>query len=212
MNHTPRFACCLLFTRLVFGSVELEYVGMLMQCLETMVVVWMKMFPNQNGCTLAVSRREWRLNICTDSKVRMAAFAGRGGMEIQSSMWWRSPRHPKECAGVFYPSCVRVDCRNKLIKRYCRQDSRCLAETCNQTRLGRHGWEQKLVPLSQMQRQAVDATMNFCYKAAVPSSIPPLMADDVHVNVAPSLKARVGSLAKSIWERSFRSSFEKFSP
>ena len=24
---------------------------------------------------------------CTDSKVRMAAFAGRGGMETQSSMW-----------------------------------------------------------------------------------------------------------------------------
>ena len=29
------------------------------------------------------------------------------------------------------------------------------------------------------------------------SSIPPLMADDVHLNVAPSLKVRVGSLAKS---------------
>ena len=47
----------------------------------------------------------------------------------------------------------------------------------------------------------MDGTMNFCYKAAVPSSIPPLVADDVHLNVAPSLKVRLckqrSSLAKS---------------
>ena len=39
------------FSSRVWYLVALEYVGMLMQCLETMVVVWMKMFPNQNGRT-----------------------------------------------------------------------------------------------------------------------------------------------------------------
>ena len=51
-------------------------------------------------------------------------------------------------------------------------------------------------------RQAVDDTMNFCCTKQAHSSIPPLMADDVHLNVAPSLKVRLceqcSSLAKSI--------------
>ena len=51
-----------------------------------------------------------------------------------------------------------------------------------------------------------DAEDEFCTKQAH-SRIPRLMADDVHLNVAPSLKVRVSkqpsSLAKSICEQSF---------
>ena len=169
MNHTPRYACCLLFARLVFGSVELEYVGMLMQCLETMA--------------LAVSRREWWLNICTDSKVRMAAFAGTVEEEWKSNPPSGEGRRDtqKSVLGFisdgFLPSCVRVDCRNKsIIRRNCERDSSCLAETC--VDMAGRGTREETSSIES------DAEDEFCTKQAH-SSIPPLMADDVHLNLAP---------------------------
>ena len=70
--------------------------------------------------------------ICQGLQFRCAAPAGRGGMEAETSLRWRSSRRQKECVGVYFngfPSGHSQDWLPEQINRsHCERDSSCLAQ------------------------------------------------------------------------------------
>ena len=172
------------------------------------VVVWMKTFPNQNGCTLAVSRREWRLKIAQTPKWEWLP------LQVEEE-WKPNPpcgeghRYTQESvlgfiSMVFYPSCVRVDCRNMPIRRNCRRDSRCLAEAwVDMAGRGIRAETSSIESDAEVQSGLILASLRWWLMMSI-WMLHPHWKWDCASNEA--------LWPKVIWERSFGASFEKFLP
>ena len=85
-----------------------------------MVALWR--FPGENDGWIFAQTPKWEwLPLQVAEEWKPNPPCGEGHRDTQKSVMGF-------ISMVFYPSCVRVDCRNMSIRRNCRRDSRCLAE------------------------------------------------------------------------------------
>ena len=149
-----------------------------------------------------------RTRICPRVQVRCAAIAGRAAMETQSPMRGRSPRHRKACAGVYFDGFQTQPCQGWLQKqidrRNCLRHSRCLAQgeaSIDEAGRGMRA-ETNSIEIESEAKANCRWHYDFFFTKRPHSNVPPLMSDDILVNIAPSLKVREckqhSSLANSI--------------